>query len=133
MSKYIDAEKLITEIERLKERAQAERVLYPKTILSAKDYLLIQDYNSLLQFITSLQQEQPEVDLEKEIVSICETYGITKNFDAELGPLDIKNIAHHFYNRAIEYVRKECEKRIAEGCSKEGVLALESLLDSLTN
>jgi len=42
-------------------------------------------------------QKQPEVDLEKEIVSICETYGITKNFDAELGPLDIKNIAHHFY------------------------------------
>ena len=28
MSKYIDAEKLIAEIERLKERAQAERVLH---------------------------------------------------------------------------------------------------------
>ena len=61
--KYIDAEKLITKIERLKEKAQAERVLHPQTILSAKNYLLIKDYDALLSFITSLQQEQPEVDL----------------------------------------------------------------------
>lgn len=53
-----------------------------------------------------LQQEKPEVDLEKEIVSICETYGITKNFDAELGPLDIKNIACHFYELGLN-ARKE--------------------------
>ena len=43
------------------------------------------------------EQEQPDVDLEKEIVSICKTYGITEHLDAELGPLDIKNIARHFY------------------------------------
>lgn len=65
--KYIQAEKLIAEIERLKERAQAERVLHPKTILAAKDYLLIQDYDKLLSFITSLQQEQPMPDSTKLI------------------------------------------------------------------
>ena len=51
-------------------------------------------------------KQQPEVDLEKEIVSICETYGITKYLDAELGPHDIKNIARHFYELGLN-ARKE--------------------------
>lgn len=58
-SVYIPKDKLIAEIERLKARAEAERILHPKTILAAKDYLLIKDYDSLLSFIDSLQQEQP--------------------------------------------------------------------------
>jgi len=53
------------------------------------------------------EQEQPEVDLEKEIVSICETYGITKNFDAELGPPYIKNITHHFYELGLNAKKEE--------------------------
>ena len=117
--KYIDAEKLIAEIERLKERAQAERVLYPKTILAAKDYLLIQDYDNLLSFITSLQQEQLEVDLEKEMDKFYgmyrndkgETYDIEDNepcFDwkeDELAEHEL-HIAHHFYKLGLN-ARKE--------------------------
>ena len=92
--RYIDAYKLIAEIERLKERAQAERVLHPKTILAAKDYLLIQDYDKLLSFITSLQQEQPEVDFEREIIK----YKVPFSDDREyLNEQTIDAIARHFY------------------------------------
>jgi hypothetical protein len=52
---YIDTEKLIAEIERLKDK-------YPSWQLK----LAMDD---LYNFITSLQQEQPEVDLEKEILN----------------------------------------------------------------
>lgn len=57
--------------------------------------------------IDSFQQEQQEeVDLKKEIVSICERYGITEQLDAELGPHDIKNIARYFYELGLN-ARKE--------------------------
>ena len=65
MEKYISKSALVSEIERFIERAKAERVLHPKTILAAKNYLLIEDYNKLLSFINTL--EVKEVDLEKEI------------------------------------------------------------------
>ena len=57
-----------------------------------------------------LQQEQPEVDLEKEVVSVCKTYGITEHLDAELGPLDIKNIASHFYEMGRNAKNEEAEQ-----------------------
>lgn len=47
-------EKIKAEIERLIERAKAERVLYPQTILAAKNYLLIEDYNNLISFINQM-------------------------------------------------------------------------------
>ena len=56
-------EKIKAEIERLIERAKAERVLHPKTILAAKNYLLIEDYNKLLSFINSLPEEPISEDL----------------------------------------------------------------------
>lgn len=95
--KYIDAEKLIAEIEALK---------YRKGFLSFENTEITEAYmargvqftcDDIVKIIQSLQREQPEVDLEKEVVSICKTYGITEHLDAELGPLDIKNIARHFY------------------------------------
>lgn len=104
MSKFIETDKLLAEIERLKEKAQAERVLHPQTILSAKNYLLIQDYDTLLSIITSLQQEQPEVELEREL---CEYYN-----KAEFGPSEAieyethKEIARHFYELGLN-ARKE--------------------------
>ena len=57
--KYIDADKLIAEIER---RRLSNR------------YIDTEDYeNELLEIIDSLQQEQPEVDLEKEIKNYLAT------------------------------------------------------------
>lgn len=67
MANLIDKDALVAEIEKFIERAKAERVLHPKTILAAKNYLLIEDYNNLLSFINTL--EVKEVDLKKEPTS----------------------------------------------------------------
>lgn len=64
-----DKELIKQEIKKLIERAQAERVLHPQTILSAKNFLLIEDYNKLLSFIDSLQEEPASDGLEEEIKS----------------------------------------------------------------
>lgn len=65
MAHLIDKGPIVEWVEKSIERAKAERVLYPKTILAAKNYLLIEDYNKLLSFIDTL--EVKEVDLEKEL------------------------------------------------------------------
>lgn len=66
MAHLIDKDPIVAEIEKYIERAKAERVLYPKTILAAKNYLLIEDYNKLLSFVNTL--EVKDVDLEKELI-----------------------------------------------------------------
>lgn len=88
--KYIDAERLKVEIERFSATEYGDNTFGDDIANGALDYVLEE-------IIPSIQQEQQEVDLEKELVSICKTYGITEHLDAELGPLDIRNIAHHFY------------------------------------
>lgn len=60
MNKYIDAEKLISEIERLKEETPIGICEYDKGEENGRMEVLI----SLQSTIASLQQEQPEVDLE---------------------------------------------------------------------
>ncbi len=60
MGKYIDAEKLIAEIERLSATEYGGNTLGDDVAKSALDYVLEE-------IVPSLQQEQPEVDLEKEI------------------------------------------------------------------
>lgn len=55
MTQYINKSALVDEIENLIKRAEAERVLCPKTILAAKNYLLIEDYKKLLSIIDTLE------------------------------------------------------------------------------
>ena len=43
------------------------------------------------------EQEQPEVDLEKEIRDTCRGYRINDHYEQELGKQDIDNIARYFY------------------------------------
>lgn len=101
-------EKIKAEIERLIERAKAERILHPKTILAAKDYLLIEDYNKLLSFIESLEQE-PAVDLEKEIQSFWNANAL----EYRLGRIaDINFLAYtarHFFELGLS-ARKEARQ-----------------------
>ena len=69
-----DKELIKQEIEKLIEKAQAERVLHSKTILGAKNLLLIEDYNKLLQFIDSLPEEpekQPKFKVGDTIKGPC--------------------------------------------------------------
>ena len=65
MSKYIDAEKLIAEIERqIKEvNIQCQKSRKPQFTLYGK----INGLEQTINLIRSFQQEQPEVDLEKEL------------------------------------------------------------------
>ena len=88
--KYIDAEKLIAEIER-------RLVKYDPIYTSAGSEL-----KELLSFITSLQQEQPEVDLEKAFAHEYAIYHLPTFILASLvnGPelIDfIYKTARHFY------------------------------------
>lgn len=72
MSKYIDAEKLKAEIERLNEEYNKSiPIKVPKDKMEATKMLLcmgkVEVLNKVLCVLDSLQQEQPEVDIEKEI------------------------------------------------------------------
>jgi len=65
--KYIDAEKLIAEIERRIAAYQKNFDKADNKIAKLSTDGRIASLKEILPFITSLQQEQPEVDLEKEI------------------------------------------------------------------
>ena len=68
--KYIDAEKLIAEIERLKEETPIGICEYDKGEENGRMEVI----TSLQSTIVSLQQEQAEVDLEKEIESYLDGF-----------------------------------------------------------
>lgn len=66
--KYIDAEKLIAEIKRYKNKADERLKIKGRTLSEEQKDLALQNLcGNLLHFISSLQQEQPEVDLEGEL------------------------------------------------------------------
>ena len=93
MTHLIDSDKLIAEIERLKDGIGIGLCEYDAGEENGKMEILIK----LSSFITSLQQEQPEVDLEKDI----ERY-YYDNFafisSVHIPTLDIlTDIAKHFY------------------------------------
>jgi hypothetical protein len=66
MKKYIDAEKLIAEIEQLKE-ANKTSTKHVSEYVQGGIYGFDLAVEKTLAIITSLQQEQPEVDFKKEI------------------------------------------------------------------
>lgn len=98
MTKYIDAEKLKAHIQHL----------------IKKDNYELFDVPELLSFIDSLQQEQPEVDLEKEIDTFFEgwtdspDYSQAINAEGECVSTDeIIEIARQFFNLGLNARREE--------------------------
>lgn len=92
MAKYIDAEKLKAEIERLR-KGHTTREYRDEAALVLDD---LEDY------IDSLQQEQQWVDLEEALNSLDDAYfdlgGIAvKGATYYLTVEDLKDIARHFY------------------------------------
>ena len=89
MSKYIDSEKLITEIEKQKKHLSESELDERGAIIA---------YDIVLRFIHALQQEQPGVDLKIEIGhwmdSLDDKYC---SFIEEYSAQDIKETARHFY------------------------------------
>jgi hypothetical protein len=123
--KYIDAEKLIAEIERQQEQLRmccGERVFSGK---EKRDMIVAyEEVDRLRTLITSLQQEQPVVDLEKEIedyayslphsstgssayvsdkrLPIARQFGIKHEWSFDY----VEEIARHFYELGLN-ARKE--------------------------
>ena len=101
MIKYINAEKLKAEIER-RMSGLYPMVGFEITPIGVSMQLAREELKHLLFFIKSLQQEQPKVDLEKEIKDTCRNYRINDYHEQELGKNDIENIARHFYKLGIK-------------------------------
>ena len=97
MSKYIDAEKLISEIRKESDK-EGDGDAYDAGYDAACLHILL--------LIRSLQKEQPEVDLEKEIRDTCRGYRINDYHEQELGKQDIENIARHFYELGLNAKKK---------------------------
>jgi len=100
---YIDAEKLKSEIERrIKSWTNREKYALPG---QGKDTCTscVTELTDLLSFIDSLQQEQPEVDLEKEMTAYIERHfhvrydETLENGNDPLTTFDFCEIARHFY------------------------------------
>lgn len=117
MSKYIDAEKLQAEIERLRDKLMWGSC---GALIQVETNCKNEAYNELLEIITSLQQEQPEggssekpndhlsekqkqpeVDLERDAVQFCFDKGLN------VTPYQAKTLARHFYELGLNARKKE--------------------------
>ena len=106
--KYIPAEKLIAEIERRESEIKsqiAELGNFESNEIGLFNYLDL--YDGIRSFITSLQQEQPEVDLEKELknerIALLDAFGPMNGVQS----LAIRNLARHFFELGRLNARKE--------------------------
>ena len=104
--KYIDADKLIAEIK--------HRIRLNKEMLEIdsrpSDWGRIQEGSYILRFIEHIQQEQPEVDLEKFDGEVTKIWGKCAAYPNDsIACLHIETfneIAHHFYELGLN-TRKE--------------------------
>ena len=106
MAKYIDADKLIAEIERRLQENADKAIVFGAAFAgrTAED-------NDLKNLVTSLQQEQPEVDLEKEFAHEYAIYHLPTFILASLDEGTelihfIYKTARHFYKLGLN-ARKE--------------------------
>lgn len=111
--KYIDAEKLIAEIERQQRRLII--LSHTEQVDMRRDCALQNGvYDNILSIIASLQQEQAEVDLEKEMDSYFNEHFspcvdgtlISERTGMEIDGNDYDDIARHFYELGLN-ARKE--------------------------
>ena len=99
-------EKIKAEIERRKAKAEAERVLYPKTILSANNFLLINEYVELLSFLDTLESEKLMDGLEEEVKRWLKEGEITDTRYDDYDDNDIEATARHFAKWGAEHLKK---------------------------
>ena len=91
--KYIDADKLIAEIE----RQMNECIGRFGVIHKLPEYRCLKNIHS---YIESLQQEQSEVDLEKDIEKICDFNKAQTTVTLTKGGL--RAAAYHFYGLGLK-------------------------------
>lgn len=110
MSKYIDAEKLIAEIEKLQQEVRNKWTENPR---SSIDDGFLTACSRFLDIITYLQQKQLEVDLEKEINEVWEhdkvlnPYSYDKGYELQLDKTNLANLARHFYELGLNTRKDE--------------------------
>ena len=108
MSKFIDADKLKAEIERRIAQWQPYTFACASQIAS-EAFDRIDELKGLLIYITSLQQEQPDVDLEKEINACWRNWlspSNQKEVEGVLPKTEFAMYARHFYELGLN-ARKE--------------------------
>ena len=94
MSKYIDSEKLIAEIERRME-------CYDRDGCEPNDGKWV-ELVTMKHFIESLQQEQPEVDLDRATI---ESYSLPL-LNRQVSREELDKFARHFYELGLSTMRK---------------------------
>lgn len=99
MAKYIDADILQ---EKLIERLGLFEGLSSDTI----NPIRIDECKKIISIIDSIRQEQPEVDLEKEIERVVEKYNSLANGRRVIKPSGIEKIARHFAEWGAEHLKK---------------------------
>jgi len=114
MSKYIDAEKLIAYLNKIMESYKSKMVDPTKFPIDHIDLmaLLAREYQALIENVTSLQQEQPEVDLEKEIDVVWNprfNLGWDEKSLLSINRSAFETVARHFYELGLN-ARKEESK-----------------------
>lgn len=100
--KYIDADKLKAEIERLKEKYLLERWDSNYDTIAAQ--YKVDAYNELLPLIKSLEKE-PEVNFEKEFAKFSNDPD-AEDYAFPIDLADYKDFARHFYELGLK-ARKE--------------------------
>jgi len=109
--KYIDIDKLIAELERWRDKAKED---YNKNHYSMGRCDALAEFRN---FMVSLQEEQPEVDLDKEIEEQINMYynecekklNQMSDDDTDIGFLTLNSFARHFYELGLN-ARKEESK-----------------------
>lgn len=102
--KYIDADKLIAKIEKRKNESRELAQEHKNSSLGNAAQTMANEDEEILSLIDSLQQEQPEVDLEKEINAFFDkwdknSYGcIFDENGARVTIETIKGVVKHFLN-----------------------------------
>lgn len=104
MKKYIDAEKLIKSVNNYHEGAKAAF----NPIDGDADYYKgkIDACENIQELIAYIQQEQPDVDLEREITKWLDSGDITDTRSDDYRDSDIESTARHFYELGLN-ARKE--------------------------
>lgn len=98
--KYINVDKLLSEIERRIDSWSIRGKNSPEG--QGKDTCVsrVTELSDLLSFINSLQQEQSEINLEKEIEVCWETYlkdAFGMPIEGRITKYEVEEIARHFY------------------------------------
>ncbi len=96
MKKYIDAEKLVKKFEKMIDDI-------PASVDSGAGYVIDEVYK----IIDTLQEEQIDVDLEKEIDEWLKGGPITDTRYDDYCDADIKETARHFYELGLEAGKKK--------------------------